>query len=660
MKKKQKNVPENKGITSAKAITGQKISEIKPDYYDNNMLFGVKDGKYVGLSLNNQKTNRSANVLVIGGTGTGKTFKYLKPNLLQENCSQIVTDPSGDIYRSFAPYLLSKGYNVMLFNANDFSESNHYNPLENVYDANGEISENLVNILVTIYMKNAKASQEGGKSSGDPFWDSSEKAFMMSLIYYTLEEDEDYLLKGFDVEVEKPQQRGSRATASPDGKPETEIKHIQPLEGGRCFNTILRLVQEGKVSDNAKEKSPLTLRLDNFFERKPKNKCKQYYDTFSIAPEKTANTILICTAVDLQIFATRDVDRITRTNKEFPDMNINIDKVATQQSYLFLGIPQAHQAFNFLIAMLYSQLYNRLYELGERVLVGKWHIGYRVGTPVFDYFDSEEQAKEFFCTVSERNIIEEDYVNGNKIYKIYWNGKAYKTSVLREPLVEMIKNIDKMFIWQGSQVMGTPALPIHVNFLLDEFKNIGEIPNFLGFLATSRKYRIGSHAIIQNIGQIKTMYKENEHETLLANVDTTIFLGSILIEDKEYIQKILGKTTIRQRSTSSAKTGLTTSYTPTEVPLMSIDEIGAINDPTQNRDDCLIIVRDTNPILCRKLNLTEHCRFKACKKAEKEMGGEKLRSFYYNAGDMKAPVKAEINPVAEQKLENMPVAKQGE
>ena len=85
MKKKQKNVPENKGITSAKTITGQKISDIKPDYYDNNMLFGVKDGKYVGLSLNNQKTNRSANVLVIGGTGKGKPFTFLQPNILQEN-----------------------------------------------------------------------------------------------------------------------------------------------------------------------------------------------------------------------------------------------------------------------------------------------------------------------------------------------------------------------------------------------------------------------------------------------------------------------------------------------------------------------------------------------------------------------------------------------
>ena len=97
------------------------------DNNDNNMLFGMYQGQQLGLSLNNKKVNRSANVLVIGGTGTGKTFKYIKPNILQENCSMVVTDPSGDIFRSFAPYLLSKGYNVYLFNASDFTLSNHYN-----------------------------------------------------------------------------------------------------------------------------------------------------------------------------------------------------------------------------------------------------------------------------------------------------------------------------------------------------------------------------------------------------------------------------------------------------------------------------------------------------------------------------------------------------
>jgi len=589
-------------------------------YIDNNMLFGVYKGEYLGLSLNNKKVNRSANVLVIGGTGTGKTFKYIKPNILQENCSMVVTDPSGDIFRSFAPYLLSKGYNVFLFNASDFTLSNNYNPLENVFDSYGNISETQVNILVDLYMKNAKAGKEAG--GGDPFWDKSEKAFMTALIYYVLEEDEDLLLDGFPCEGIK----GGRT---------------QRLNGGRCFSTILKLVQEAKVSDDGKTKSPLTCRLDDFFKRFPNNKTQLYYKTFLIAPQKTANTILITTAVDLQIFSTYEVDMITRTNKKYKNMNINIDKMATQQSYLFLGIPQSHQAFNFLIAMLYSQLYGRLYELGERKLRGKWHIGYRVGTPVFDYFDSEEEAKMFYETVTEDNIVEEAYVNNTSIYHIAFNSpekdasgkrkgmKYYKSSVLREPLETLIKDMDKMYIWAGDEFAGgDPSLPIHINFLLDEFKNIGEIPNFLTILSTSRKYRIGSHVVIQDIGQLKTMYKDGEHETVLANVDTTIFLGSILKEDKEQIQKMLGKTTIRQKSTSSSQSGVSTSYTPTEVDLMSIDEIGAINDPAKNRDDEIVIIRDVTPYVCRKLLLTEHRRWKDVQAVKKKKINAEL--YYRN------------------------------
>ena len=572
---------------------------------DNNMLFGVYRGQELGLSLNNKKVNRSANVLVIGGTGTGKTFKYIKPNLLQENASVIVTDPSGDIFRSFAPYLLSKGYNVYLFNASDFGMSNHYNPLMNVFDSNGEISENQVNILVDLYMKNAKAGKEAG--GGDPFWDKSEKAFMTALIYYVLENDA-----------------------------------ILPKD--KCFATVLQKVQMAKVSDDNKGMSPLTREMYDWFVRvgimtykggdKPpaedaawesvkeqdyketfaqtKYKTKLYYDTFKVAPEKTANTIVITTAVDLQIFATKQVDFITRTDYQYPENNIDIDTIATQQSYLFLGIPQSHQAYNFLIAMLYSQLYGRLYELGERKIRGKWHIGYKFGTPVFAYCDSEEEAKDFYEHVTKDCIVHKDYMNGTKMYSIAYKGKEYKHSVLKEPLEKFIDEIDKMYIWNGDDFAGgDPSLPIHINFLLDEFKNIGEIPNFLTILSTSRKYRIGSHVVIQDIGQLKTLYKDGEHETVMANVDTTVFLGSILKEDKEEIQKMLGKTTIRQKSTSSSNSGLSTSYTPTEVDLMSLDEISAINQ--DGRDDELVIIRDVTPYLCRKLNLTEHKRWKDVK-----------------------------------------------
>lgn len=537
---------------------------------DNNMLFS----KHTGLSLDNKMTNRSANVLVIGGTGTGKTFRYIKPNILQENCSMVITDPSGDIFRSFAPYLLTRGYNVYIFNLNNMALSNHYNPLLNVYDSNGEISEIQVDILVDLYMKNAKAGKESG--GGDPFWDKSEKAFITGIIYYILEND---------------------AFAKED----------------KCFNTVLRKVQEAKAEcdeNGEPQDTQLTKEIKEWqarMERQGRSiKTPIYYDTFLIAPEKTANTILITTAVDLQIFATSDVDRITRYNTKYPELNINLDDIATTQSYLFLGIPQSHQAYNFLVAMLYSQLYGRLYELGERKLRNKWHIGEFKGIPKFAPFDSKEQAEDFFKNVTTANIEETEYVNATKMYLLKYKNVVYKKSIRRETIEELIHNLNNMQIWQNGG--GDPSLPIHVNFLLDEFKNIGEIPNFLTILSTSRKYRIGSHVVIQDIGQIKTMYKDGEHETLLANVDTTIFLGSILHDDKEAIQKMLGKTTIRQKSTSSSNSGISTSYTPTEVDLLSLDQISAINQ--NGRNDCIVIVRDCTPFVDEKLNLLEHKRWK--------------------------------------------------
>ena len=567
-----------------------KVDPMSVEGIDYNMLFG----KDVGLSLDNKKTNRSANVLVIGGTGTGKTFRYIKPNILQENCSQIITDPSGDLFNSFAPYLISRGYNVYLFNASDMTLSNHYNPLMNVYDSNGNISEIQVDILVDLYMKNAKAGKEAG--GGDPFWDKSEKAFLTAIIYYVLENDE------------------------------------IPMED-KCFRTVLEKVQLAKVSDEDSGEdveSPLTQEINAFVDRcekqGKKQKTKIYYDTFLVAPSKTANTILITTAVDLQIFATENVDRLTRYNAKYPDLNINLDDIASTQSYLFLGIPQAHSAYNFLIAMLYSQLYGRLYELGENGFKGKFFLERKVGIPKFNPFDSKEDAEEFRATVTKYNIKENDYINGLKIYYIIWKGKIYKKSFVRERLEELIDELPKMSIRQNDPTEVT--LPIHVNFLLDEFKNIGEIPNFLTILSTSRKYRIGSHPIIQDIGQIKTMYKDGEHETLLANVDTTIFLGSILTEDKEYIQKLCGKTTIKQRSTSSQNSGLSTSYTPTEVDLLSINDITRINDPNTGQNRAIIVIRDLDPFIVDKLNLLEHPRFiNGVKKVDKKFN---LKQYFKN------------------------------
>lgn len=559
----------------------------------NNMVFS----RNVGLSLDNTFSGRTANVLIIGGTGTGKTFKYVKPNILQQNCSMIITDPSGDIFDSFGGYLLDQGFNVYIFNVKELELSNFYNPLMNVYDARGEISEVQVDVLVDLYMKNAKNGQEAG--GGDPFWDKSEKAFLTALVYYVLEND--------DIEEED-----------------------------KCFNTILRKAQDAKAEAEGGKKSTETKLTSEIkawqkeMEAKGRAiKTPLYYDTFLIAPDKTANTILITTAVDLQLFATKEVDRITRVNKKYPDFNIDFDTIAQIQSYVFLCIPQQHDAYNFLISMFYSQLYGRLYEYGEKIARNQYFIEAEWGIPLFKGFDDYETAEDFRLHATKDDIIELDYINNTKIYKIVWKGKndkeakCYRTCFNKEALLRLVDNLGHTKVMRQAEMFhGDPALPIHCNFMLDEFKNIGEIPNFLTTLSTSRKYRIGSHVIIQDVGQIKTMYKEEEHQTLIANVDTLIFLGSSLPEDKEYIQKALGKTTILQKSVSSSKTGNSTSYTPTEVDLMSIDEISAINDPQKKRDDCIVMIRDYHPFVDHKFFLFDHpnwSKVQDYKKRNKEM-----------------------------------------
>ena len=551
----------------------------------------------MALSLNNKKTNRSANVLVIGGTGTGKTFKYINPNILQENSTQIITDPSGDLFNKFAPFLLDKGYNVFLFNVNDFNISSYYNPLLNVFDAFGNISEVKVDVLVDLYMKNAKAGKEAG--GGDPFWDKAEKAFLTAVIYYVLENN--------DIPKED-----------------------------KCFHTVLEKVQRAKAENqNGKSagETMLTKEINSWKEKcaKENQKIKTpiYYDTFLIAPEKTANTILITTAVDLQIFATEEVNRVTRYKGEYENTNmyINFDDMAQTQSYLFLGIPQSHQAYNFLISMLYSQMYARLYELGERVLQGKYCLGYRPEIPMFNCFDSKEEMIDFVDHVTaEDNIIDKEYINNTKIYYIAYKGKIYKRSVNKDVLVRLINDLPKMVYKCNNNY---PELPIHVNFLLDEFKNIGEIPNFLTILSTSRKYRIGSHVILQDIAQAQTIYKDKEYETLLANVDTTIFLGSILQPDKEEIQKMIGKTTIRKRSQSTGQNGQPSySYSDEQVDLVPISRLEQINQ--NGHDDCVVMVRDVPPFIGRKAYLTEHPKYNDFKNASKALNFD-LTRFYNNA-----------------------------
>ena len=539
-------------------------------FVDKVADYNLRFSERISLSLDNKKCNRNANVVVIGGSGTGKTFRYIKPNILQYNSSQIITDPSGELFANYSPWLNSKGNIVYCFNVKNMELSNNYNPLLNVYDENGELSPTKIDILVDLYMKNAKAGKEAG--GGDPFWDKSEKAFLTAIIYHVLENDE--------ICIED-----------------------------KCFKTVLDLSQMASPDPNdPTAETELTKRI-NACAKRMKMRGKQpkapmYYATFLTAGDKTASSIVVSTAVDLQIFATPAVDRLTRHNTRYPDMNINLDDLANTQSYLFLGIPNTNQAYNFLVAMIYSQLYERMYDIGDN-MARRYTLTTSakptIGMAQFNPFYSREELDNFVRDVTPETV--EDYIvpiphaEDSVFYHLQYNGVCYKKSLNKQAIIDAVKNIPKLEVRHDVE----NALPVAVNFLLDEFKNIGEIPNFLTILATSRKYRIGSHVIIQAKSQLEVMYKDNEWMNVFGNCDTVLFLGvpDADTDSKKYIQEACSKTTIMQKSVSTSKTGTSISYTPTEVDTLALSDIDAIN--SGGRDDCIVIVRNTNPVIDHKI-----------------------------------------------------------
>ena len=427
----------------------------KRDLKKFRKMFTDKDPHYnhifakdIAMSLNHQQTNRNHNVLVIGGTGTGKTGKYMYPNIMQCNASMVINDPDGLTFKEFAPYLIQNGYMVYHFDAAEPDCSSHYNPLMNVYDKDGSISPVKIDALVALCIKNAKAGRE--KGGGDPFWEKSEKAFLTAVIYYVLEND--------DI----------------------------PMED-KCFHTVLEKIrQTRKVPKSDKQTDDFDKEFTSWREKCEKAgreiKAPIYYDVYLMAPKETAKTIVETTLIDLQIFADPKIDALTRhkSEYEYTHKQIDFDTIAQYPTALFVRIPKGN---TLLSDLFYSQLYTRLYEFGEKISYHKYLIRDRNDTSAFACFDTMSEAVHF---KKHATIVEREYQDGYSVYHIVDQGKIYRSCVSRDALETVLKQLPDMEVVEK---VNYPGLPIHVDFYLDEFESISPIPNFLTILATCRKYR---------------------------------------------------------------------------------------------------------------------------------------------------------------------------
>ena len=443
------------------------------------------------------KYARNKNILVIGGSGSGKTRFFVKPSIMQMHSSYVITDPKGQLLKETgkmllhgAPKLDENGkpvrddrgkiiyepYRIKVLNTINFSKSMKYNPLAYVR------SEKDILKLVNVIIANTKG--DGEKSSED-FWVKAERLLYCALIGYIWYEAE-------------PEERN--------------------------FITLLDLLNACEVrEDDETYKSPVDILFDDLAKKQPEHFAVKQYVKFKMAAGKTLKSILVSCGARLAPFDIKELRDIMTEDE------LELDTMGDRKTALFLIMSDTDTTFNFVIAMLQSQLFNLLCDKAD------------------------------------------DFYNGR--------------------------------------------LPVHVRCLLDEFANIGQIPNFDKLIATIRSREISASIILQSQSQLKTIYKDAA-DTIVGNCDSTLFLGGKEKGTLKEISELLGKETIDSLSQSEnrgAQTSHVLSYQKLGKELMTQDEIAVMDG-----GKCILQLRGVRPFFSDKFDITKHPRYQYLSDADKK------------------------------------------
>ena len=394
---------------SARWGTAKDIEPFMAPKFADNIILTKTERLMMSNRPADPKNARNKNVLVVGGSGSGKTRFWLKPNLLQCHSSYVVTDPKGSIVVECGNALLKNGYKLKILNTINFSKSMHYNPFAYVH------SEKDILKLVTTLMTNTK----GEGSGGDPFWEKSERLLLTALIAY--------------------------------------LHYEAPVEE-QNFATLLEMLNTMQVLEDDEEyQNPVDLLFEELAKKKPNSFAGRQYKLYKLAAGKTAKSILISCGARLAPFDIQELRDLTMYDE------LQLDTLGDKKTALFLIMSDTDSTFNFVIAILQSQLTNLLCDKADDVYGGR--------------------------------------------------------------------------------------LPVHVRFILDEFANIGQIPQFDKLIATIRSREISASIILQSQSQLKAIYRDNA-DTIVGNCDTMLFLGGKEKTTLKEISEILGKETIDSFNTS--------------------------------------------------------------------------------------------------------------
>lgn len=537
----------------------------------NNMILT----KRISMSLNGWEIRRNCNVFVVGGSGAGKSFNLVGPNIMNANCSFVVTDPSGGLYREYGRFLEYKGYNVKCFNLEHMDLSSKYNPFNYVH------SDKDVEVLVTTLLENTTPPDKKG---GDDFWEKAESQLLTALVSYL---------------------------------------HNYVSKETQSFSNVMRMLLAAEVDENdSSAKSPLDCMFDEIREQDPDSFALKQYDSFKKGAGKTLKSILISCGVRLRSFNLPDVMRLTNTD------NIELDRVGDEKTALFIIIPTGETTYNFLASLMYSQLFQRLYDYSQntaaysQLIVDSdkqvWRT-FRAEDPM-DADRVAKQAQEFYDKAVNAKIVHNPDYNWYEMQTEDGELVGYRGSE-----AEAQKALEKLrkggVMPNSKQSNRGQRLPIHTRLLLDEFANIGRIPQFSEKVATIRKYEISTTIIVQSLQQMKNLYKD-DWETLTGNCDNTLYLGGGAdTVTAEWISKLIGKETRFVQGENFSRQGGGTSINRQGVELIAPSQLRTLDE-----NQCILLSKSLDPVLDDKYPATSHPNRKLVEELVKQYG-----SYNFNA-----------------------------
>lgn len=440
---------------------------IDPDFFQN-IPMTMTERLTMASRPKLPKHARNKNILVIGGSGSGKTRFFCKPSLLQAHSSYVVTDPKGTLLPEVGAFLYRKKYRIKCLNLINLRKSMKYNPLAYIR------SEKDILKLVNALIMNTKGE---GDKSGEDFWVKAERLYYSALIGY--------------IWYEAPEEE-------------------------KNFITLLDLINASEAREDDEEyQSPVDLLFAQLEEKDPEHFAVKQYRKFKMAAGKTLKSILVSCGARLAPFDIKEL----RDLMEYDELEL--DTLGDEKTALFVILSDTDSTFNFVAALMYSQLFNLLCDKAD------------------------------------------DFYGGR--------------------------------------------LPVHVRLILDEFANIGQIPNFDKLIATIRSREISAAIILQSQSQLKTIYKDAA-DTIVGNCDSTLFLGGKEKSTLKEISELLGKETIdsyNQSENRGSQISHGLNYQKLGKELMSQDELAVMDG-----GKCIYMLRGVRPFLSEKYDLTKHPNYR--------------------------------------------------